>query len=69
MTLYFIVSSLLFGKHASNRTLGREPDTSVIPACLNVATVDVKINNDYLLSQVETFHLSHYKIVEPNRTQ
>lgn len=48
---------------------GREPDISVIPACLNVATVDMKINNDHLPSQVETFHPSHYKIIEPNRTQ
>lgn len=48
MILDFIVSSLHFGKHA-RRTLGREPDISVIPERLNVATVDMEINNADLL--------------------
>jgi hypothetical protein len=50
---YFIILSLLLWKSRQQEGTGERASHSVISACLNVATVDMKINKQSLLLQVE----------------
>lgn len=54
MRLYFVMSNLLLEKARQKEDTGERSRRTANPACLNVATVDMKINKDL---QEETFLL------------